>query len=469
MSTVAPPSISHELRSQRFLEKAVLYPFPSIKSSAPKEYIWPSFLAASNLYQAGMNFQSCHGLPLENPNRRACAEIKLPDSLLWSDTTYSYPVTNSLAGCPRSYQSEQFTDSASGSLDSISEAYPPAAYHLDPQQYSLFADDQQQESGESTSPMELESQALAQLHLDRFDNDINGGLFRPDQNHQGSAPADSVIMPDDYSPDLMPTVEDDDETDGTTNEEPYAKLIYKALMSVPEHKMVLRDIYGWFQRNTDKAKNSSSKGWQNSIRHNLSMNGAFQKVDQVFPADESKKGFIWVLEPSAVLNGVKSTTRFRKSVPFKKTARIDSPAPQRQRSGAKGGRAARKAARSRRAGRVEDSDEMELIDRAAGGMAIVPRSSIENHSHGPPLTPGINSHITRQPSYGLDSHSPYSRPKPVKRESYSFGFEDIVGCIPNVPGEPFFCDDSDILEGVQGSGATAYPFDESASGSFFHS
>lgn len=181
------------------------------------------------------------------------------------------------------------------------------------------------------------------------------------------------------------------------------------------------------------------------------------------PTDESKKGFIWVLEPSAVDNGVKSTTRFRKSVPSKKTTRLDSPAPQRQRSGAKGGRAARKAAKSRRSARFEVPEDIEFIDRAAGGMTIVPRSSIQKHC--PPFTPDILPQVPVRSPYQLDT--PYSRPKPIKREGYAFGFEDIVGCIPNVPGEPFFCDDSEMIEGVQAAAATIYSFDESASGSFF--
>jgi hypothetical protein len=64
----------------------------------------------------------------------------------------------------------------------------------------------------------------------------------------------------------------DDETDADENE-PYAKLIYRALLSVPGHRMRLREIYDWFIANTDKSKNPTQKGWQNSIRHNLSMNG----------------------------------------------------------------------------------------------------------------------------------------------------------------------------------------------------
>jgi hypothetical protein len=55
-------------------------------------------------------------------------------------------------------------------------------------------------------------------------------------------------------------------------EQPYAQLIYRALMEADGHTMVLRDIYSWFKRNTDKAMDKETKGWQNSIRHNLSMN-----------------------------------------------------------------------------------------------------------------------------------------------------------------------------------------------------
>lgn len=59
--------------------------------------------------------------------------------------------------------------------------------------------------------------------------------------------------------------------DDPTADEPYAKLIYKALLSAPNHSMVLQDIYQWFRENTAKGS-PDSKGWMNSIRHNLSMN-----------------------------------------------------------------------------------------------------------------------------------------------------------------------------------------------------
>ena len=65
---------------------------------------------------------------------------------------------------------------------------------------------------------------------------------------------------------------DSDNEDESLSHEPYAKLIYRALMQAPGHRMVLRDIYEWFQKHTCKPKESGTNGWQNSIRHNLSMN-----------------------------------------------------------------------------------------------------------------------------------------------------------------------------------------------------
>lgn len=54
-------------------------------------------------------------------------------------------------------------------------------------------------------------------------------------------------------------------------DEPYAQLIHRAFMSRDRHAMTLQEIYQWFRENTEKGK-SENKGWQNSIRHNLSMN-----------------------------------------------------------------------------------------------------------------------------------------------------------------------------------------------------
>lgn len=62
-------------------------------------------------------------------------------------------------------------------------------------------------------------------------------------------------------------------TDEDSNADPpYSLLIYQALRSAPGMKLPLQGIYSWFEKNTAKGKDQNSKGWQNSIRHNLSMN-----------------------------------------------------------------------------------------------------------------------------------------------------------------------------------------------------
>ena len=72
------------------------------------------------------------------------------------------------------------------------------------------------------------------------------------------------------------------ESEGKQGEPPYAKLIYRALMDAPDHQMVLKDIYEWIAQNTDKARDPAFKGWQNSVRHNLSMNGVCLQVSAHF-------------------------------------------------------------------------------------------------------------------------------------------------------------------------------------------
>ncbi|KAI2640955.1 hypothetical protein GGS21DRAFT_547300 [Xylaria nigripes] len=128
--------------------------------------------------------------------------------------------------------------------------------------------------------------------------------------------------------------------DGPRSGEPYARLIFKAFMTRDTHSMTLQELYQWFRENTDKAK-GESKGWQNSIRHNLSMNGAFFKPEQkpssgdaaAPESQETKKSNEWKLQEWAVTEGVQSTTRYRKGNPSR---RGGSAANNRSQGGASG-------------------------------------------------------------------------------------------------------------------------------------
>lgn len=63
---------------------------------------------------------------------------------------------------------------------------------------------------------------------------------------------------------------------------------------------------------------------------------------------------MWRLTEAALIEGVKSTTRYRSKAPNKRSHRTQ-PQPQRQASGAKGGHAARRAANLRRSQRAREA------------------------------------------------------------------------------------------------------------------
>ncbi|KAL8952799.1 MAG: hypothetical protein Q9222_001303 [Ikaeria aurantiellina] len=230
---------------------------------------------------------------------------------------------------------------------------------------------------------------------------------------------------------IMDESDENDEDDGVTCE-PYAQLIFRALKGAPGHRMVLKDIYSWFEKHTNKA-NGSSKGWQNSIRHNLSMNGGFKKVDQDLSAEEAKRGFIWVLEPSALAEGVKSTTRYRKHGSNKKVHKSGHPAPERQRSGAKGGKATKKATKTRRNSPLEGAGVRKRED--------IPLPSVEMPTSNPeqPLTPAsIWTPDSMETFWGTVSRS--MSPLPTMQGTY--GYEDIAGVTNALPNDSLFSEAS---------------------------
>ncbi|KAA8911894.1 hypothetical protein TRICI_003687 [Trichomonascus ciferrii] len=74
----------------------------------------------------------------------------------------------------------------------------------------------------------------------------------------------------------------------------YATMITQAILSTEEMMMSLSEIYEWISTNYSFYRHSKS-GWQNSIRHNLSLNKAFEKVPR--KANEPGKGKKWQITP----------------------------------------------------------------------------------------------------------------------------------------------------------------------------
>ena len=101
-----------------------------------------------------------------------------------------------------------------------------------------------------------------------------------------SCVAGGQTLPD---PENMPLVEDN----GTKPPYRYATLIGMAILRAPARRLTLAQIYKWIS-DTFSFYNLKDTGWQNSIRHNLSLNNRFVKQER--PKDDPGKGSYWAIK-----------------------------------------------------------------------------------------------------------------------------------------------------------------------------
>ena len=80
----------------------------------------------------------------------------------------------------------------------------------------------------------------------------------------------------------------------------FSMLIFMAIESSPRKKLPVKDIYSWIMDNFRYFR-GAPLGWKNSVRHNLSLNKCFKKVDRdksqvcVFYSHDALIVFLWYL------------------------------------------------------------------------------------------------------------------------------------------------------------------------------
>ncbi|XP_064171546.1 forkhead box protein K1-like isoform X2 [Anguilla rostrata] len=89
----------------------------------------------------------------------------------------------------------------------------------------------------------------------------------------------------------------------------YAQLIVQAISSALDRQLTLSGIYAHITKNYPYYR-TADKGWQNSIRHNLSLNRYFIKVPR--SQEEPGKGSFWRVDPSSEAKLVEQAFRKRR-------------------------------------------------------------------------------------------------------------------------------------------------------------
>ncbi|KAJ1669741.1 hypothetical protein EV182_008621, partial [Spiromyces aspiralis] len=81
----------------------------------------------------------------------------------------------------------------------------------------------------------------------------------------------------------------------------YTALIAQAILASQHRRLTLREIYDWISTHYPLICKGPDVGWQNTIRHNLSLNQCFHRIPRAeLPSDVSTKlrgkGSYWTVD-----------------------------------------------------------------------------------------------------------------------------------------------------------------------------
>lgn len=86
---------------------------------------------------------------------------------------------------------------------------------------------------------------------------------------------------------------------------PHSSLIFMAIEGSNEKALPVKEIYAWIVQHFPYFK-TAPNGWKNSVRHNLSLNKSFVKVEK---APNMGKGSLWRVEPQQRQNLIQALNR----------------------------------------------------------------------------------------------------------------------------------------------------------------
>ena len=198
--------------------------------------------------------------------------------------------------------------------DSPTKRPPPQIQHYRPEpisQQPLFTtfsstfDSFEQENYHPSSSMHdnadfPEPSYLRKHHLKRSYSDVHPSSDRPIKKPRMEGIEEAMSLPE---PEDMPGIEDD----GNKPPYSYAQMIGMAILRAPHRRLTLAQIYEWISTTFAFYREDTKQGWHNSIRHNLSLNKAFNKVER--PKGDAGKGCYWVVEPGMEKQFLKDKNR----------------------------------------------------------------------------------------------------------------------------------------------------------------